>query len=229
MKEINEKLYVNLDYLNQIEEVNGHWFLVEKNGAKIEIEESIARDLAKNLTTVNGSLYLSLDAVAHLDNVNGKWHAHLKNGFKMDIPQDVAEEIMVYEPTNAGGINYYQVEFYDDHFYHGDTELSYADLKAIMDDQSKFLWLSFDNLVYIPNIVVDGDNGALAFGTTFTRNDGSADNPDYQTYSSRLIINSNNEIGFEEFKLQRAEEAVTEERVNQLINAAVGNILEEGF
>lgn len=102
-----------------------------------------------------------------------------------------------------GGITYYQVEFSDNQFYHEGQPIDYNGLKAVMDDQTKFLWLSFDNLVYIPNIIVDGVNGALAFGTTFTRNDGTIDDPDYQTYSSRLIINSNNEIGFEEFKLAK--------------------------
>lgn len=109
---------------------------------------------------------------------------------------------------SGGGIAYYQVDFHDDKFWHDNEELNYAALKTVMEDQTKFLWLSLNNLVYIPNITVEEPNGAFAFSTTFVRNDGGAEEPKYTPYISRIIINSNEEVGFEEFAVARADEVV---------------------
>lgn len=102
----------------------------------------------------------------------------------------------------GGGIHYFELDF-DGEFKHDGVVQTYQDIVNVMNDQTKFLWLSLNNLVYIPNITIDGPNCAIAFSTTFVRNDGTAEEPEYVPYISRIIINSSEEIGFEEFALTR--------------------------
>lgn len=120
------------------------------------------------------------------------------------------EELFVQENYNDNygkpaipeqkGMEFYEVTYVSGQFKHGEDVLDYAKLVDKFEDSRYFLYLSYQNLVYIPSI---DTNDALAFSVAWTRKEDLPAGEEYvQPYISRVIINTQNQVNTQQIGSQ---------------------------
>lgn len=112
----------------------------------------------------------------------------------------------------AKKMQYYKVTTNGSQILHDGTAMTYDDVKEKFDDPSIFIYLEYQNLVYIPSIDVPNLGlNAIAFSSAWTRSDEAADGQKYDMpYISRVIINSDNVVKSTQIQLESTENRVTD-------------------
>lgn len=86
-----------------------------------------------------------------------------------------------------GGMQQYILGYADGHITHNGVALTFAEVKAAVEDTSKFVYLEFANALHLPCFIVDSEgNSAVAFSAAFQ--------VDGAPYIERVAINEQGDV-----------------------------------
>lgn len=117
-------------------------------------------------------------------------------------PQHKQTDIFAYADRKMA---YYPLTCDGTHIQHDGVTLTYAEIKEKFDDESTFVYLTYQNLVYIPSIDVPRGTTAIAFSVDWSLTDHKEDYDVDRPYISRVIINNENVVRTVQISLENTD------------------------
>lgn len=96
--------------------------------------------------------------------------------------------------VSGAGMDQYILGLQGGKFVHGTEQLTFAQIKAAVEDVNKFVYLDFANAFHLPSFIVDTEgNSAVAFSSAFTI--------DGKPHIERVVINEQEDIKVDNYTM----------------------------